>query len=245
MYICADIIQLRNIKVVGYIDMDIRENLKKILNTLPEGVQLVAVSKTKPVESIREAYAAGQRIFGENRPQEMAAKHQELPSDILWHMIGQLQEKNVKYIAGFVDLIHSVDSLKVLSRIDREAAKHDRVIDCLLEFHIAREETKAGLRLQEAEEILKSEVCRNMRNVRIVGVMGVATNTDDEDIIREEFHHLKEIFDDLKRKYFSKEASFKELSMGMSGDYQIAVDEGSTLVRVGSSIFGEREYRTK
>lgn len=223
--------------------MNIQENIKKILETLPAEVHLVAVSKTKPVEYIEEAYAGGQRIFGENRPQELAAKHQVLPQDICWHMIGQLQEKNVKYIAGFVSLIHSVDSLKVLKRIDREAAKHGRVIDCLLEFHIAVEESKAGLTEEEAKKILESEEYREMKNIRIVGVMGVATNTDDRNQIQGEFHRLKEIFDRLKAGYFAGEKSFKELSMGMSGDYRIALKEGTTMVRVGSSIFGERMYK--
>ena len=222
--------------------MDIRGNLKKILNTLPEGVQLVAVSKTKPVESIREAYAAGQRIFGENRPQEMAAKHQELPSDILWHMIGQLQEKNVKYIAGFVDLIHSVDSLKVLSRIDREAAKHDRVIDCLLEFHIAREETKFGFSFDECREMLAAGEWRELKHIRICGLMGMATNTDNDEQIRTEFCSLSSFFNEVKAKWFADAESFRELSMGMSHDYHEAIATGSTLIRVGSKIFGERNY---
>lgn len=228
--------------VVGYIEMNIQENLKRILETLPEYVHLLAVSKTKPAASIAEAYAAGQRAFGENRPQEMAAKFKELPQDIEWHLIGQLQEKNVKYIASFVKLIHSVDSLKLLIRIDREAAKWQRRIDCLLEFHIAEEDSKSGLTLPEARELLESEEYKSLSHIRITGVMGISTNTDNKQQIHKEFHQLHEIFDRLKKDYFAQEDSFREISMGMSGDYEIAVEEGSTLVRIGSSIFGEREY---
>lgn len=222
--------------------LNIRENIERIAETLPEEVKLIAVSKTKPAEYIEEAYAGGQRAFGENRPQEMAAKYQLLPKDIEWHMIGQLQEKNVKYIASFVTLIHSVDSLKLLQKIDREARKYDRIIDCLLEFHIAREETKSGLTLAGAEQILNSDEWKELRHIRILGVMGIATYTDDKKQIHKEFRQLHEIFDVLKTKYFSGRSEFKELSMGMSEDYQIAVEEGSTMVRVGSSIFGVREY---
>lgn len=204
---------------------------------------MIAVSKTKPVEAITAAYETGQRAFGENRPQEMAAKYRELPKDIEWHMIGQLQEKNVKYIISFVQLIHSVDSLKLLQKIDREAQKYDRVVDCLLEFHIAREETKSGLTLAEAERILESEEWKALQHVRIAGVMGIATYTDDREQIRREFARLHEIFDVLKSKYFAGADHFRELSMGMSEDYRIAVEEGSTMVRVGSSIFGAREYK--
>lgn len=230
--------------IVGdYTIMDIQENIKQIVETLPEGVQLIAVSKTKPVEYIQAAYETGQRAFGENRPQEMAAKYKSLPKDIEWHMIGQLQEKNVKYIAPFVALIHSVDSLKLLQKIDREAAKNNRTIDCLLEFHIAEEETKSGLTEVEAVEILESEEYKSLEHVRIVGVMGIATYTEDEEQVRMEFCHLHEIFNRLKEKYFAAEDSFAELSMGMSGDYQMAIGAGSTMVRIGSSIFGEREYR--
>ena len=222
--------------------MEIQENIKRIKETLPENVRLIAVSKTKPVEAIEAAYEAGHRAFGENRPQEMAMKYQCLPKDIEWHMIGQLQEKNVKYIVAFVRLIHSVDSLRLLQKIDREAQKYGRIVDCLLEFHIAREKTKSGLTLTEAERILDSEEWKVLRNVRITGVMGIATYTDDKELIHGEFRRLYEIFNTLKVKYFSGTDAFKELSMGMSGDYRIAVDEGSTMVRVGSSIFGEREY---
>lgn len=220
----------------------VTENLKHIAGELPSGVTLIAVSKTKPVEMIEEAYAAGQRVFGENKVQEMVDKHERLPKDICWHMIGHLQTNKVKYIASFVSMIHGVESLKLLETINKEAGKVDRVIPCLLQFHIAQEETKFGLSLEEAREILESEIYRGMRNVCIVGVMGMATNTTDEQQIRAEFRHLKEIFDILKRDYFADDADFKELSMGMSGDYPIAVQEGSTMVRVGSAIFGARQY---
>lgn len=220
----------------------VTDNLKHIAGELPSGVTLIAVSKTKPVEMIEEAYAAGQRVFGENKVQEMVDKYEQLPKDINWHMIGHLQTNKVKYIAPFVALIHGVESLKLLETINKEANKVGRVIPCLLQFHIAQEETKFGLTLDEAREILGSEAYRGMQNVRIAGVMGMATNTDNEEQIRAEFRHLKEIFDTLKREYFPGNADFKELSMGMSGDYPIAVQEGSTMVRVGSAIFGARQY---
>ena len=215
------------------------ENLKEIAGSLPEGVKLVAVSKTKPVEAIVEAYEAGQRVFGENRVQELAEKYEVLPKDIEWHMIGHLQTNKVKYMAAFVSLIHGVESLKLLETIDKEGKKHDRVIPCLLQFYIASEETKFGLDMEEAKALLESA---DYKNMKIVGVMGMATNTDDEVQVRREFHHLKEIFDELKTTYFAENPEFKELSMGMSGDYRIAVEEGSTMVRVGSSIFGARNY---
>lgn len=222
--------------------MSIRENIQRISDGLPENVKLIAVSKTKPVEAIEEAYAWGQRAFGENRPQEMSSKYQTLPQDIEWHMIGQLQEKNVKYIAPFVTLIHSVDSLKLLVKIDREAAKYDRTIDCLLEFHIAEESTKSGLTYEQAEAIMESEEYKMLKNVRITGVMGIATYTEDMGQVRQEFRQLRQIFLRLKERYFSGKPEFKELSMGMSGDYRIAVEEGCTMVRIGSSIFGKRNY---
>lgn len=220
----------------------VTENLKHVADSLPAGVTLVAVSKTKPVEMIEEAYRAGQRVFGENKVQEMVEKHERLPKDIEWHMIGHLQTNKVKYMASFVSLVHGVESLHLLETINKEALKAGRVIPCLLQFHIALEDTKFGLTLDEAREILDSEAYRQMRNVRVAGVMGMATNTDDEARIRREFRHLKEIFDTLKRDYFPSSPDFKEVSMGMSGDYLIAVQEGSTMVRVGSSIFGARQY---
>ncbi|WP_018336139.1 YggS family pyridoxal phosphate-dependent enzyme [Butyricimonas synergistica] len=220
----------------------IAENLKRIADSLPERVRLVAVSKTKPVEAIEEAYNAGQRVFGENRAQEMAEKYEVLPKDIEWHLIGHLQTNKVKYVAGFVAMIHGVESLKLLETINKEAKKHDRVIPCLLQFHVAQEETKFGLNMEEAAALLESESYANMKNVRIEGVMGMATNTDNLAQVREEFRHLHKIFEELKQRYFADKPGFKELSMGMSGDYGIAVEEGSTMVRVGSSIFGARQY---
>ena len=225
--------------------MSIADNLKQVLAELPQGVRLVAVSKFHPNEAIEEAYSAGQRIFGESKVQEMTAKYESLPKDIEWHMIGQLQEKNVKYIASFVKLIHSVDSLKLLQKIDREALKNERMIDCLLEFHIAEEETKSGLDWEEACRLLESDEFKVLEHIRIVGVMGIATYTEDREQIRKEFRELHRIFGLLKATYFQEEESFKELSMGMSGDYPIAVEEGSTMVRVGSAVFGARDYNNK
>lgn len=220
--------------------MNINENIERIASGLPKEVKLIAVSKTKPIEDIQAAYDWGQRAFGENRPQEMASKYRILPKDIEWHMIGQLQEKNVKYIAPFVHLVHSVDHLKLLSKLDKEALKYGRRIDCLLEFHIAEELTKSGLTYEQAVEMLESEFYRTLRNVRITGVMGIATYTENTDQVRMEFRHLKEIFDRLKDRFFAEDRTFKEISMGMSGDYRIAIEEGCTMVRIGSSIFGSR-----
>ena len=220
----------------------IKENLERIKATIPSGVRLVAVSKTKPVSDIQEAYDAGHRLFGENYPQEMRDKHGVLPSDIQWHFIGHLQTNKIKYIIPFVTLIHSIDTANLLEAVNKEARKHDRVVDCLLQFHIAQEETKFGLDLSEARQLLESEVFKQMENIRICGVMGMATFTDDEVEIRKEFKHLKEIFDTLKKDFFADQPQFKELSMGMSEDYPIAIEEGATLVRVGSKIFGPRNY---
>ena len=222
--------------------MSIAENIGRIAASLPETVRLVAISKQQPVEYIEEAYQWGQRIFGENKVQEMASKYETLPKDIEWHMIGHLQTNKVKYIAPFVSLIHAVDSLKLLQTIDREAGKCGRVIDCLLQFHIAEEESKFGLDEREAGEILESPLFKELAHVRIAGVMGMATYTEDEEQIKKEFRHLKEIFNGLKRNYFDGNTSFREISMGMSGDYGLAMEEGSTMVRIGSSIFGERNY---
>lgn len=220
----------------------IKENLEDIIKTLKKGVTLVAVSKTKPNDLIQEAYNAGQREFGENKVQEMVAKHEALPKDIKWHMIGHLQTNKVKYIAPFTHLIHSVDSLKLLKEINKQASKNKRVQGILLQFHIAKEETKFGLSLEEAEEILNSEAYKAMKNIEIRGVMGMATFTENETQIREEFNELHSIFDYLQLKYFNNIPTFKEISMGMSSDYQIAIEAGSTIVRVGSSIFGQRNY---
>jgi pyridoxal phosphate enzyme (YggS family) len=220
----------------------IKENLAKVRSTLSDGVRLVAVSKTKPVEMLQEAYDAGQRLFGENKALEMRDKHQVLPSDIEWHFIGHLQTNKVKYIAPYVSLIHSIDSLNLLQVVNKEAVKHNRVIDCLLQFHIATEETKFGLDMEEAKALLDSPEFTQLKNVRIVGLMGMATNTPNRDLIRQEFHTLHTYFDQLADTYFKGHPEFKELSMGMSHDYDIAMEEGSTLVRLGTSIFGARDY---
>lgn len=223
--------------------MNIRENIEQFRQTLEKnGCRLCAVSKTKPVEDIREAYEAGQRIFGENKAQEMASKHEELPQDIQWHMIGHLQRNKVKYIAPFVSLIHSVDSERLLREINKQGAKAERVIPCLLQVHIAEEETKYGLDRDEVLALLKPDVLAELPNVEITGLMGMATNTDDESRIRKEFKTLKGLFDEIKENHSSEQVTMKELSMGMSGDYELAMQEGSTLVRIGSAIFGARNY---
>jgi hypothetical protein len=218
----------------------ISEKLVEIQKKIPANVCLVAVSKTKPVIDLLEAYQAGQRHFGENKVQEMSEKWELLPKDINWHLIGHLQTNKVKYIAPFVHLIHSVDSLKLLAEINKQGAKCQRVISVLLQFYIAKEETKFGLDYEEAIVLLNSEEYKNFENIQIVGVMGMASFTDDEKIVRSEFVQLKELFSKLKASFFQNNDSFKEISMGMSGDYQLAIEEGSTIVRVGSSIFGGR-----
>lgn len=222
--------------------MDIENNIKQITQTLPENVRLVAVSKTKPNEDILEAYKGGQRIFGENKVQDLAKKYEELPKDIEWHFIGHLQTNKVKYIAPFVGLVHAVDSIKLLKTIDKEARKNNRTIRCLLQFHIAEESSKFGLSENEAVEIIKSPEFAELKHVEVVGVMGMATYTDDENQIKNEFRVLKNIFNALKNEYFVEQKSFTEISMGMSDDYPLAIEEGSTLVRVGSKIFGHRNY---
>jgi len=218
----------------------ISDHLEAIRKEIPSGVTLVAVSKTKPNEAILEAYAGNQRVFGENRVQELTDKSEALPKDIEWHMIGHLQRNKVKYIAPFVSLIHAVDSLRLLEEIDKEAKKNKRVIRVLLQFHIADEETKYGFSQQEVRELLNSESFNAFDNVMVAGVMGMATFTDNEAQVRKEFQTLKRIFDALKAEFFATQDGFKEISMGMSGDYQIAIEEGSTMVRIGSSIFGSR-----
>lgn len=222
--------------------MSIAENIDIVKSHLPAKVQLIAVSKTKPVEMLMEAYDHGQRAFGENKVQEMAAKYEQMPKDIEWHFIGHLQTNKIKYMASFVHLIHGVDSFKLLKAINTEARKVSRVIPCLLQFHIAEEETKFGLSMNEAEEMLRSNEFAQLENVKVCGVMGMATFTDDETQIRKEFANLKSIFDKLKAGYFTGNNEFKEISMGMSGDYLIAAEEGSTMVRIGSTIFGVRQY---
>jgi pyridoxal phosphate enzyme (YggS family) len=218
----------------------IAKELEAIKGSIPGSVTLVAVSKTKPVELLEEAYAAGQRHFGENRVQELEEKYNALPKDICWHMIGHLQSKKVKTIAPFVHLIHGVDSFKLLAEINKQALKNGRIIDCLLQFHIAQEETKFGFDLKEAVDMLNSTDYATLQNIRIVGIMGMATFTDDTDQIRTEFKTLASYFDQLNSTHFENVASFKEISMGMSGDYAIAIEEGSTMVRIGSAIFGGR-----
>lgn len=220
--------------------MNINDNLLKVKSSLPPHVTLVAVSKTKPVADLMEAYNAGQRIFGENKVQEMTEKWEQMPKDIEWHMIGHVQTNKVKYMAPYVSLVHGVDSLKLLAEIDRQAAKHQRVISCLLQMHIAEEDTKFGLDENELDALLKSEDFREMQNIKISGLMGMATFTNNEAQIRKEFRHLKAIFDRLKQQPGTQNFKPETLSMGMSGDYQIAIDCGSTMVRIGSSIFGSR-----
>ena len=218
--------------------MSVKDNLTKIKSELTEGVTLVAVSKTKPNEDILEAYEAGQRIFGENKVQEMVQKWEDLPKDIEWHMIGHVQRNKVKYMAEFVSLIHGVDSPRLLKEINKQAKKHDRVIPCLLQMHIAEEDTKFGLDQNELFQLIESDAFQAMENIKIVGLMGMATFTDDENQVRREFIQLKSIFDELKTKL----NDIAILSMGMSGDYKIAIEEGSNMVRIGSSIFGARNY---
>lgn len=221
--------------------MSIAENIHRIQAELAgTRARLCVVTKTHPVEKLREAYEAGARCFGENRPQEMAAKHPQLPADVEWHLIGQLQTNKVKLLAPFVHTIQSIDSGKLLREINKHAAAHGRVINGLLQFHIAQEENKSGLTLTEAEEILTSDEYRQFRNVRLTGVMCVATFTHDEQQLRHEFQQLHSYFDHLKATYFAGDEAFRDISMGMSGDYPLAVAEGSTLVRVGSAIFGSR-----
>lgn len=218
----------------------IKEALQKIKQELPNEVTLVAVSKTKPSSDIQIAYDQGQRVFGENKVQELAEKYEVLPKDIEWHLIGHLQTNKVKYIAPFVSLIHAVDSLKLLAEINKQALKNNRTISCLLQFHIANEDSKFGLNLEEAQQILSSDDFVRMQNISIVGVMGMATFTENTEQIRDEFRTLENYFHVLKSHFFKYNGDFKEISMGMSGDYKLAIEEGSTMIRVGSSIFGGR-----
>lgn len=222
--------------------MDIQTNLKEVLDQLPEGVRLVAVSKFHPNEAIEEAYKVGQRIFGESREQELSTKYETLPKDIEWHFIGHLQTNKVKYIAPYIAMIHAVDSYKLLVEIDKQAAKYNRVIPCLLEIHIAQEESKYGFTFDTCRQMLEEGGWKQLKHVCIAGVMGMGTNTDDEKEVEKEFRSLADFFKSLKQDYFSQTDSFKEISMGMSHDYQIAIKCGTTLVRVGSKIFGERIY---
>ena len=214
----------------------------EIKNSLPSTVQLIAVSKTKPAEDIQTLYNEGQRAFGENKAQEMKAKHEALPKDIQWHFIGHLQTNKIKYIAPYVTLIHSIDSMELLQEVNKYALKNERVISCLLQFHVATEETKFGFTLEKCEQMLHSDEFAQLKNVKICGVMGMGTNTDNQEQVKSEFHHLHQIFETLKDNYFTHNEEFKELSMGMTDDYPIAIGEGSTMIRVGSAIFGARNY---
>ena len=215
----------------------IKQNLEKIRAELSSKIVLVAVSKTKPIKDLKDAYEAGQRVFGENKIQEMVTKYEALPKDIRWHMIGHLQRNKVKYMAHFVDLIHGVDSLKTLKEINKQALKHNRIINCLLQVRIAKEETKFGLSYEEVLNILNSDELKTFKNVKITGLMGMATFTKDETIIEKEFSKLNSFFESNQTKY-----NLETLSMGMSGDYKIGIRNGSTMIRVGSSIFGARNY---
>lgn len=221
--------------------MSIADNINNLKSqTTGQNVTLVAVSKTKTVAEVMEAYQAGQRVFGENMVQELVEKHEQLPGDIAWHLIGHLQSNKVKYIASFIAMIQSVDSLKLLQEINKQALKSNRTIDCLLQIYIADEETKFGLGFDEAIELLRADEFSALKNIRIRGVMGIATNTDREKQLKEEFYELKTFFDGLKQSFFRKEDSFDTISMGMSSDYEIAIEQGSNMIRVGSTIFGGR-----
>ena len=222
--------------------MSITENLRQVLADLPQGVRLVAVSKFHPEEAILEAYGAGQRIFGESKVQEMSLKHEALPKDIQWHFIGHLQTNKVKYIAPYVALIHGIDSFRLLAEVEKQGAKAGRTIDVLLQIHIAQEETKFGFSPDECRQMLAEGQWKTLPHARICGLMGMATNTDNMEQVRDEFARLAALFKELKGEWFADAPWFKELSMGMSHDYPEAVRAGSTLVRVGSKIFGERDY---
>ncbi|QYJ68040.1 YggS family pyridoxal phosphate-dependent enzyme [Flavobacterium litorale] len=221
--------------------MPIKDNLHTIKSSLPENVTLVAVSKTKPVANLMEAYNAGQRVFGENKIQEMTEKWEQMPKDIAWHMIGHVQTNKVKYMAPYVSLIHGVDSLKLLKEINKQAKKCNRVVNCLLQMHIAEEETKFGMDTDELEALINSDEFKSFKNVNVVGLMGMATFTDNQEQVKKEFLHLKSLFDELNCKPATSNFEPQILSMGMSGDYKIAVNCGSTMVRIGSSIFGSRK----
>lgn len=218
------------------------EKYQEFLRVIPENVQLIAVSKLHPASEVEAAYALGQRDFGENWAQEMREKHEVLPQDIRWHFIGHLQTNKIKYIIPYVYMIHSIDSFKLLQEVDRQAAKHNRTVGCLLQFHVATEETKFGFSMDECEQMLQSPEFSSLKNVAIKGVMGMASFTDDTAQVRREFQTLHGFFTKLKTEYFSENPDFKELSMGMTSDYRIAIEEGSTMIRVGSAIFGARDY---
>ena len=222
--------------------MSIADNLKQVLAELPQGVRLVAVSKFHPNEAIEEAYHAGQRIFGESKVQEMTAKYETLPKDIEWHFIGHLQTNKIKYMAPFVTMIHGIDTYKLLAEVNKQAIKADRVINCLLQIHIAQEETKFGFSPEECKDMLNATEWKDLTHVRICGLMGMASNTDNVKQINDEFRSLHKLFEEVKANWFADSVHFRELSMGMSHEYHEAIAAGSTLVRVGSKIFGERNY---
>lgn len=222
--------------------MSIKSNLQEIVPEIPAGTRLVAVSKFHPKEALLEAYRAGQRVFGENKAQEMAGKYEELPKDIEWHFIGHLQTNKIKYMIPFVSMIHGIDTYSLLCQVNKQAAKADRVIPCLLQIHIAEEETKFGFSFGECRDMLAQGEWKTLTNVRVRGLMGMATNTDSTEQIEKEFHSLAGFFREIKSLYFPADPSFRELSMGMSQDYRLAIAQGSTLVRIGSAIFGERNY---
>ncbi|MBQ1987666.1 MAG: YggS family pyridoxal phosphate-dependent enzyme [Muribaculaceae bacterium] len=220
----------------------ISDQIKIITETLPDGVELVAVSKFHPVEALKEAYDAGQRIFGESRVQEISQKRLLMPDDVQWHFIGHLQTNKVRQLVPYVSLIHSVDSIKLLESINAESARIGKVVDVLLQLHVAQEETKFGFTCEDCVDLVDKGVLDRLPNVRVCGVMGMATNTDDMVKVREEFKSIKNVFDTLKQRYFADKPYFKEISMGMSDDFHIAMEEGSTLVRIGTTIFGSRGY---
>lgn len=222
--------------------MTIANNIKSLKSSIPKNVTLVAVSKTRPNSDILEAYEVGQRVFGENKVQDLTQKYEDLPKDIEWHFIGHLQTNKIKYIVPFISLIHGVDTEKLLIAINKEGAKFNRKIKCLLQIHIAKESTKFGFSNEEAVNILKNNTLNHLLNVEICGVMGMATNTSDQNEVAKEFSYLKNIFINLKNEFFQNQESFSQISMGMSGDYPIAIEQGSTMIRVGSSIFGQRNY---
>lgn len=222
--------------------MNIKNNLTNLRQTLPPHCTLIAVSKTQPLEAVQEAYSAGQRIFGENKVQELTPKYEALPHDIQWHMIGHLQSNKVKYVAPFIHLIHSVDSFRLLEEINKQAQRCNRVISCLLQIHISDEETKFGFSKDDINALLTDEKIKGLTSVSVIGLMGMATFTDNLSQVRSEFQNLKAIFEDLKKTDLPPNMEMRELSMGMSGDYTIAIEEGSTMIRVGTAIFGQRNY---
>lgn len=223
--------------------MSIAEQVNRLRHDLPEGVNLLAISKYQPIEALQEAYDAGQRMFGENHIMEMAAKAKALPDDIEWHFTGHVQTNKIKYMVPFVSLIHAVDSFRLLREIDKHAARHGRVIDCLLQIHVAQEDTKYGFTIDECRALLANEPWRELHHTNICGLMAMGSNTDDMEQVRHEFRQVKALFDELKATYFAHAPSFRHISEGMTDDYPIAIEEGSTIVRIGSMIFGDRVYR--